>query len=209
MIVTIEAPYLPYDKLRPVAADFLRQHHPSGTIPIPIEDIVEFGFQIEVIPIPGLLNSYEVDSSISNDLATIYVDEDVFKKSLHRYRFSLAHELSHRLIHAEIFRGISFRTVAEWKQVMVSIPEREYGFIESQAYSLAGLILVPPDHLAAAYGRADEEAAARGVSLRDMEAGPARIIAANIGRQFKVSSEVIRKRLGLDHICEWPRTGPA
>jgi Zn-dependent peptidase ImmA (M78 family) len=207
--VTIAAPFLPYDKLREVAAEFLRRYHPTGTIPVPIAAIVEFDFRMEVIPVPGLLQSYQIDSSISNDLATIYVDEFVFKKRPTRYRFSLAHELSHKLIHAEIFQQVSFRTFAEWKDAMNSISIREYGWIESQAYSLAGLMLVPPNALAASYRTAQESGAAAGISLQEMDAGAAKIVAAAIGREFEVSGEVIRKRLGFDGICQWPRTGPS
>jgi Zn-dependent peptidase ImmA (M78 family) len=182
--VTIEAPYLPYDKLRKVAGEFLRQHHPQGTIPVPIESIIEFDFRMDVVPFPGLLSAYEIDSWLSNDLATIYIDEFVLKKRPARYRFSLAHELSHKLIHADLFREVSFASFAEWNQIMASIPTREYGFIESQAYSLAGLILVPSAPLAAAYQIADKSADAAGISLRDMDAYAAKMVAASIGREF-------------------------
>lgn len=205
----INAPYLPYDKLREVANAFLSQYHPSGTIPVPIAAIVEFAFQMDVVPVPGLLESYQIDSSISNDLATIYIDEFVFKKRLTRYRFSLAHELSHKLIHAKIFQQVSFASIAEWKETMNSIPPREYGWIESQAYSLAGLILVPSSPLLAAYRGAEDSAAAAGISLQDIDADAAKVVAASIGREFEVSGEVIRKRVRFDGICQWARTGPA
>ncbi len=207
--MTIKAPYLPYDKLREVADEFLRQYNPSGTIPVPIEAIVEFDFKMDTILFPGLLDVYEIDSWLSNDLTTIYIDEFVFKRRPTRYRFSLAHELSHKLIHANLFREVSFTTFAEWNRVMATIPAREYGFIESQAYSLAGLILVPSIPLAAAYRMADESAAAAGISLCDMDADAAKIVAASIAREFDVSGEVIRKRLRFDGICDWARTGPA
>lgn len=206
--MTIKAPFLPYDSLRKVASEFLRQYHPAGTIPIPIDAIIDFRFQMEIVPIPGLLASYQIDSSISNDLTTIYIDEFVFKKRPTRYRFSLAHELSHKLIHAELFRQISFTDFSDWKETMNSIPAREYGWIESQAYSLAGLILVPSAPLAASYRTAEESAATAGISLRGMDADAAKIVAAAIGKEFEVSGEVIRKRLRFDGICEWARTAP-
>ncbi len=114
--MTIKAPYLPYDKLREIAGGFLAQYHPSGRLPIPIASIVEFQFGMDIVPIPGLNESFEIDSSISNDLTTIYIDDFVFRKRPARYHFSLAHELSHKLIHRDLFREqLSFANLAEWK----------------------------------------------------------------------------------------------
>ena len=38
-------PILSYRDLRRRAGDFLRTHHPAGTIPVPIEEIVEFRYR--------------------------------------------------------------------------------------------------------------------------------------------------------------------
>ena len=112
--MTIKAPYLPYEKLREIADGFLTQHHPSGRIPVPIAEIVEFQFGMDIVPVPGLNEFLEMDSSISNDLATIYINASVFARQPSRYRFSLAHELSHRLIHGDLFREqLSFGNLAE------------------------------------------------------------------------------------------------
>lgn len=202
--MTIKAPYLPYDKLREVAAAFLLEHHPAKTIPVPIAAIVEFDFHMDIVPIPGLHESLEIDSSISNDLTTIYIDEFVFKKRPARYHFSLAHELSHRLIHSDLFREeLSFTDLTEWKAAMTTIPPREYGFIEWQAYCLAGLILVPSSHLAPAYAKAEESAAAAGISLRDIDVESRKVICAAIGRDFEVSGDVVRKRSHFDDLSPW------
>jgi hypothetical protein len=202
--VTIKAPYLPYDKLREVAEAFLLRHHPADTLPVPIAAIIEFDFQMDIVPIPGLHESLEIDSSISSDLATIYIDEFVFKKRPARYHFSLAHELSHKLIHGDLFREeLSFTNLAEWKAAMTAIPPKEYGYIEWQAYCLAGLILVPSSHLAVAYAKAEESAAAAGISFRDVDVDSGKLICAAIGKDFQVSGDVVRKRLHFDHLSPW------
>ena len=201
--MTIKAPYLPYDKLRQIADGFLAQHHPSDGIPVPIAAIVEFQFGMDIVPIPGLRESFEIDSSISNDLTTIYIDDFVFRERPARYHFSLAHELSHKLVHGDLFRQLSFANLAEWKVAMAAIPPSEHRFIELQAYSLAGLILVPSGHLAAAYAKADKAAAEAGISLRDIDAESGKPICSAIGKDFQVSGEVIRKRLHYDHLSPW------
>ncbi len=200
--MTVKAPYLPYDKLRTCAAEFLAQHHPSGTVPTPIAAIVEFQFGMDIVPIPGLRDLFEVDSSISNDLTTIYVDEFVFNKRSARYHFSLAHELSHRLIHGEVFRQLVFRNLAEWKRAITSIPPDQYNWIEWQAYSLAGLILVPSGPLRAAYDRTSTRAALAGVVVEDADVQARRIVAASLAKEFCVSADVIQKRLKYDRIWQ-------
>lgn len=73
----IKAPYLPYDVLRERAEKFLGQYHPTREIPVPIEEIIEFQFQMDIVPEPGLREHFDVDSYITSDLEEIRVDEFV------------------------------------------------------------------------------------------------------------------------------------
>lgn len=65
---------LSYDDLRAKADEFLRQHHPTGTVPVPIEQIVEFGFGINIIPLPGLHHDHDIDGLIASSPTEIFVD---------------------------------------------------------------------------------------------------------------------------------------
>ena len=49
-----KAPFLPYDKIRPYAQLFLEKYHPTKTVPIPIEEIIEFELKMDIIPMPNL-----------------------------------------------------------------------------------------------------------------------------------------------------------
>ena len=55
-------PIYSYEDLRKKADEFLKEHHPSGTIPVPIEEIVEFEFRINIVPVLGLQREFEVRS---------------------------------------------------------------------------------------------------------------------------------------------------
>ena len=50
----IKAPILSYDDVRRRADEFLALHHPDRTIPVPIEEIVEFELGMDIVPTPGL-----------------------------------------------------------------------------------------------------------------------------------------------------------
>src|SRR3990172_7989294 len=95
----LNVPHLSYDALRRRAHDFLQTHHPKGTIPIPIEEIIEFNFQVDIVPVPGLQDAFEVDGFISSDLKTITVDAFIYDRRPGHYRFTLAHELAHAVLH--------------------------------------------------------------------------------------------------------------
>lgn len=56
-----DIPVYSYEDLRKRADDFLRTRHPSGNIPVPIEEIVEFDFGINIVPVLGLQREFEVE----------------------------------------------------------------------------------------------------------------------------------------------------
>lgn len=74
----IKAPYYSYEDLRREADKFLGEYHPAGTIPVPIEQIVEFQFRVDIVPTPGLHQLLERDGFITSDLREIWVDQFVY-----------------------------------------------------------------------------------------------------------------------------------
>jgi hypothetical protein len=199
----IKAPYLPYDRLRTIAEEFLSKFHPTRVVPLPIESIVEFDFSIDIVPMPGLHRGFDIDSMITNDLQEIRVEQSVFDSYPGRYRFSLAHELGHRILHQEVFSQIKFKTISEWKALMEEgISLKEYSFLETQANSFAGLILVPAAELRFSFGDAIKLAESQGLSL-SMDSDTTRdAIAFYISKEYEVSAEVIRRRLDYDKLWE-------
>ena len=109
MAQDLGVPHLSYEQLRTKATGFLNQHHPSGLIPVPIEEIVELRLRLDVIPTPGLLTNFDVDAYITSDMECIYIDEFIYKSRPSRYRFSLAHEVAHAVLpypHRRLSRAI-------------------------------------------------------------------------------------------------------
>jgi hypothetical protein len=201
--MAIVAPYLPYEKLRGVADDFLSEYHPSGELPVPIEDIVEFKFHLDIVPVPGLKDEFEVDAFITSDLTEIRVDRFIYQNRPTRYRFSLAHELAHLLVHQDVFKQLQFSTVAQWKAAICSIPEQQYSLIEWQAYSLGGLMLVPAKPLRDLFETKAKESEAAGLSLSDIDEEMRKIVERHIGSYFEVSGDVIARRMKYDKL--WPQ----
>lgn len=122
-------------------------HNPTGQIPIDIELIIEKNLGMDIIPMPDLRHIYGADGFITSDLGSIYVDESMYFDRPNRYRFTLAHELSHREIHSEFFKTHQFASVAAWKELYSSIPDDDVRRLEFQANVFAGLLLMPETSL--------------------------------------------------------------
>ena len=191
-----------YEDLRNKADAFLRTYNPSGAIPIPIEEIVEFDFNIDIIPVLALQREFEVEGFTSSDLKNIYVDEYVYTDYLNRYRFTLAHEIGHIVLHRNLYRENRFSSIAEWKEFINSITEEEHGWLEYQGYAFAGLILVPRENLIKHTNEWVKRIKGKGVSIKQNWDFAWELITAHLGKAFQVSSSVIEKRLDKDDIKE-------
>ena len=180
-------PYKNHNHIEKVAADFLHKYHPKDAYPTPIEEIVEFKLGIDIIPIPGLHEIIEIDGFISSDLSNISVDEYVYKHRQGRYRFTLAHEVGHAIMHEGVYRHRG-----DWKYFMETFPENEWSWLEWQANQFAGLILVPSHHLEKRIKHHSKQIKALGIKN---EAVAMDRIVELLARDFVVSREVILRRI--------------
>jgi Zn-dependent peptidase ImmA (M78 family) len=179
-------------------ADAFRAKYSAGKIPVPIEEIVEFDLGLHVFPMSGLRSEASIDAFLSTDRKTIVVDRNVHDAPgiAIRYRFSLAHEVGHLELHAQIIPLLEATSIEEWKQVRQAIPEDQYNRIELQAYEFAGRLLVPPDLL-----RLEVDSYRQKIDgyLNTFPDADVDTILANmsraIGQKFHVSGEVISRRI--------------
>jgi len=193
-----DPPVLSYEEIRNHAEEFLDEFHKDQSIPTPIEVIVEFDFEMEVIPIPGLREELGVDAFLASDLSSISVDEDVMMHVQVRYRFSLAHELGHHWIHDDLYQAVEIKSVADWRKVLDEIGD-QYFFFEYQANSFAGLVLVPSEALKARFTRRLEQAKASGLKHSDVFRHPLRQrLIEGLAAEFEVSEQTMTIRLEKD-----------
>jgi len=143
----IEPEYLSYRDIEERTTRFAKKHNLNCIVPFPVEEIIEFDLGIDIIPIPNLQKDLDIEGFTSSDLKSIYVDQSVFERRLYRYRFTLAHELGHIELHADILKKLPCDSVAEWKERYRVIGRRNYGWLEWQANCFGGLLLVPTELL--------------------------------------------------------------
>jgi len=110
---------------------------------VPIEEIVEFDLGLDVVPLPNLHRDFQIESWLSHDTKSIFVDLRQCEAMETRYRFSLAHEVGHLLLHADLYRGSRLASFEGWLAFHEGLDPILRDNMEWQARSLAGRILVP------------------------------------------------------------------
>jgi len=200
-------PYRSYEVVEGIVNDFIEQYHPTRLIPIPIERIVEFGLSIEIVPVLGLTAQFSIEAALSNDFSTIHVDEGVMKGFEARYRYSLAHEVGHHVMHGDVYPDEGLDSVEAWLAAQREWrASTEYDRCEGQALDFAGLVLVPTDSLGQEMEKASEKAGRdllKALRTTTNGRGP---LCRYVGEKFGVSAAVIERRmiksLGWQHIAQ-------
>lgn len=123
--------------------DFLLKYHSSSTLPVPIEEIAELKMGIGLAVVPGIKTLLGVDAFINSHFTQITVDEHSFVKFPERTRFSVAHEVGHFVLHKEWYQKCGPRNLEDYLTFHNRIDKEVYKYIEIQAHTFAGLVLVP------------------------------------------------------------------
>ena len=148
----------------------------------------------------------DMEAYLRSDLRGIVVDHDHYmnEKFANRMRFSFAHELGHFFLHKDFYAMIVFESAEEWKDILLSLPDTEYGFFEYQANEFAGRLLVPREDLVH-----EIENSLKLLELNNMleylKADPNAVlsrISTQLAKPFGVSTDVIERRVDREKL--WP-----
>lgn len=205
-ISRFKCPYIPKDQIWQAAENFRNKFWPESTLPVDIERIVERRLKLNIEPEHGLLSEIDIDAYLRTDLTGIVVDYDCYmnEKFMNRLRFSFAHELGHLFLHKDIYSTFAIDDPMAWKDFMLNIPDREYGFFEYQANEFAGRVLVPRERLVAELETCLQKV--QEVGLLDLVATDPDALLSSIGptlcRPFGVSYIVIERRVEREEL--WP-----
>jgi hypothetical protein len=67
-----------FNSIRGKADEIRSQYWKGNKIPVDIDKIIEFGFNLEVRPVVGLKSQLDIEGMLSNDLLVIFVDNNMF-----------------------------------------------------------------------------------------------------------------------------------
>ena len=200
----IVVPYLEYEAIGERADAIINQYHPSRQLPIPVDEIIDPRMGLNIFPLPGLTRASDDDDGIvayvNSKLDTITVDDFAYKQQSPRYRFSIAHELAHIVMHQAIFPRLRFDSVADWKRIQAEIPELQYRRLEWQAHAFAGHLLVPTAELQAAWS--EYIAVVEGKNLDTRDDSVCLFAEKHLGDTFRASAAVLHIRIERERL--WP-----
>ena len=201
-MIRLGVQFIPYDEIEARVIEFVAEHPKWDMIPYPIEEVIEFDLGIDIVTTPNLQKDYKIEGFTSSDMRTIYVDETVYNNRHCRFRFTLAHELGHIVLHSEIFKKFGFRSVLDWKKFVNEVNGKDYGYLEFQGYAFGGLILVPTRDLRNCFdenlGTVSEliqEARSAGIDRRKYIDYAKEHMASILAPKFDVSTDVVVKRI--------------
>ena len=132
--------HLPYLEIEKEADAFARQYNSAGTIPVPVDDIIELDLRLRVEAHKGLFKNLSIDAFLSRDFTEIHIDEENYLGQTNRSRFTIAHEIGHYVLHREYAQ--SSKSIADWKVFILGAGD-ERDIAESQANNFAGCLLMP------------------------------------------------------------------
>lgn len=181
------------------AHDFLDHYHPSLEAPIPIEEIVEIKMGLGLTVVPGIKLLLGIDAFINSDFTGITIDEDSFNLYPERTRFSIAHEVGHLILHKNWYLKNGPKGLTDYLTFHDRIDKEVYKYVEIQAHTFAGLVLVPTSALLT-------EIKAKMGKIPVNETPEILIpVAQDLLDTFKVSGEVIWRRLQKEGVIKTSR----
>jgi len=190
-----QAPFLQYPQVKQRAQQFLDTFHRSLTVPVPIDLIADRALGITIVPCHEMKNAFDVDGYLSADKKTIHVDMNTMENNLYRYRFTIAHELGHLVLHPSLYDAARFITTEDWKSFVSGIAPEQYGWAERQAYWFAGSVLLPASVFETRFRAYVTKAIASGYPLKEYFEDFIEFISAPLGREFAVSPDVVERQI--------------
>ena len=202
-LTNFKAPYISKDEIESTARLFRNQYWTGKPFPVDVLYIAEQQLRLDIDPIKNLGTKTSVHAIISKDFKTISVDWDLYmdERFENRMRFSVAHELGHYVMHGDVYREFVYSSIEEWSNLITSIPDREYSFIEYHANEFAGHLLVPTDSLLTSLRLHKSEIDSVISAYPQIDVSMlVNYISSNVCKEFGVSNNVIYKRIEREEI---------
>ena len=142
--------WLSYEDIRQRARDLRRRYGHDDDVVFPIERVVEYDLKLDIVPVPGLRQAFPEWGAcgyLTQDRTEIRVDSYCCQAFEDSFRFTLAHEVAHLELHAELWDLLVYSDPGEYIGALQSlVTDERYKGLEWQADAFAGVVLVP-DHL--------------------------------------------------------------
>lgn len=205
----IKAEFLSHEAINKSTEKFLKKYNNKNKTPLPIEQIIEFDLKINIVPVCDFKANYDIEGSISYDMTIIYVDEYLYNNYENRYRFTLAHEIGHLILHKHIIQSFEPGSISDWEKIYQRADLSNYSWLEWQAYEFAGLLLVPKNELVPLFNREIKKIKRKIKEIKSYDLPDdtykdhvVEVMILKFQSKFEVSHEVLRRRISKEITLE-------
>jgi hypothetical protein len=150
---------------------------------------------LSLVPIPGLRKTTGCFGFLSSDCTEISVDEADMNRFPYQYRFTLAHEAAHFVLHKDVVLQCHAENIAQWSEHLRNEALDDWTVMERQADEFARSLLVPAGPLREAVTPYIEQARAHKIDLRDLGRDARKRIGIMLEPVFETPSHDIIMRL--------------
>ena len=158
----------------------------DGCFPINVEAFCDC-LGVAIVPVDGLFEKFRAEAYVAVDFNTIYVDTSGYKSESARYRFSVAHELGHFVLHRDYYPS-RLGNFDEWKVLSSNLD-----YVEYQANYFAASLLAPENMLINILNKEFGGSFARNCWMK--RRGEFRHLLYNVQSYFGVSRQVLARRM--------------
>lgn len=118
-------------------------HNPPDSLPVEIDLITERNLGVSIIDYSMLKEKYGLEAFLALGKKTIYIDQDLMDSETYtnRYRFTVAEEVSHRILHGDLFKNVE--DVKGYFAALDKIKHFQLARMDKDAKYLASAILMP------------------------------------------------------------------
>jgi hypothetical protein len=143
----MQIPYKSKKEVLASATDFYHNYPRFNGNVYHIAEVIELDLGIDISPEPNLCENYEVDAFTTGDFTRIVIDETLLWRFYGRYRFTLAHEVGHIVLHQDTLKNVGINTVNDWIQFHKTLGDNGYKEMERQSNLFASYLLIPEPKL--------------------------------------------------------------
>lgn len=130
-------------QIEALAEHFVREHHRSGGLPLPIEAMAE-RMGLEIYPVPRFRDAQGGrTAALNNDVQSVTIDENA---PWGHYRYALAHECGHYVLHRSFIASMAVQgehAVTTWRHRLAKHEPQTLSDLERQADVFARCVLMP------------------------------------------------------------------
>lgn len=143
-------PVLTWQQIAAAAKDFADKYRLADRdFPLDVEEIAEFDLDIEIRVTDGILEECGMPAQIApgSKRPVISVDAHQYRQQTSFYRYSVAHEIGHYVLHRQWLENVwqLFDSIESWKQIIATLSKSDYEWIEGQAEEFASYLLAPDE----------------------------------------------------------------